>query len=359
MSFLKLVCVFCISTCNLARCATCAGCARCSIVQLMEYACFLQKLLPCRDPDSHRKARSAHRPKLDEIRAAAFPDAAGAGPGGKTAPKQRPLQRQQSLQHTKSQQLQQQLQRQLHVKTAAPSSRPGPDAVAAADSPREQGAALIKGTGAKGDNASLPSSPTAAADTPTAAQACRGKPKVTEIFGKSSLLAPTMAQLQQKSSRLSSQGLGGMPDWDAPAARATGKGQSDSADTRAVAAAQRDAPGAAEQAAAPGAATDIRQAQQPPQQWVPTDPRLRFNHRNSATEATPESNMPKAEVAQTKQEPSHPQPSPNGMIYTRLDMLHTYACWLDRHIWSLFGMVGYGRDRTRQQDTALLRTHFN
>ncbi|BDA46707.1 hypothetical protein COCOBI_09-1600 [Coccomyxa sp. Obi] len=268
------------------------------------------KLLPCRDTASHREARRAHKLKLLDIRAAAgFGDAAAAVPGGQTVTNQRPVQRQQSVQQVNSQQ-----QRQLHIKTAAPSSRPGPGAIAAADSPREQGGAVVKGTGAKGDDASLPNSPTAAADTPTAAQACRGKPKVTEIFGKSSLLAPTLAELQQDRSRLSSQGLGGMPDWDAPAtsaaaAPARGKVKSDSANPRADAAAQPDAAAAAAQTAAPEAAPEPLKAEQAPQQWVPTDPRLRFNQRNRAAEATSESIVPKAENAQTKQEPSHPEPS--------------------------------------------------
>lgn len=268
--------------------------------------CVLQKLLPCRDLYSHRKARSTHSAKLHEIRAAAFPEIAAAGPGGKNAPQQRPMQRQQSLPQI-SQQLQ---QRQLHVKIAAPSSRQALNAVAAADSPREQGSTLIKGAGAKGDDASLPNSPTAAADTPTAAQACRGKPKVTEIFGKSSVLAPTLAQLEQKSSRLSLQGLGGMPDWDAPAARAVGKWQKGRVEPRAVTAAQRNAPAAAEQKAAP----QPLKTEQVPQQWLPTDPQLRFSQTNRASEAAPESNMPKAEHAKMKQEPRHPEPSPDGII---------------------------------------------
>ncbi len=201
-------------------------------------------------------------------------------------------------------------QRLLHVSVAAPSSRPGPDAVAAADSPRDQGGALVKGTGVKGDDAPLPSTPTAAADTPTAAQAGRGKPKVTEIFGKSSLLAPTMAKLQQKPSRLSSQGLGGMPDWDAPAARATGKRPIDSADPRP---AKRHAPAAAAQKSAPPAAAEPLKTEKAAQQWVPIDPRLRLNGRSEVAEAPPESNMPSAEGVQKRQEPSHPEPTPDGM----------------------------------------------
>ena len=277
----------------------------------MSCTCVLQRLIPCRDAVSHREARSAHRPKLLDIRAAAnFGDAAAAVPGGKTATNQRPVQRQETLQQMRSQQVVQQRQRLLHVSVAAPSSRPGPDAVAAAESPRDQGGALVKGTGVKGDDAPLPSTPTAAADTPTAAQACRGKPKVTEIYGKSSLLAPTMAKLQQKPSRLSSQGLGAMPDWDAPAARATGKRPIDSADPRP---AKRHAPAAAAQKTALPAAAEPLKTEQAPQQWVPIDPRRRLNGRSEAAGAPPESNMPSAEGVQKSQEPSHPEPTPDGI----------------------------------------------